>query len=83
MPHIRVNSRKDVRGMRIRWYGQSAFLLSGERSVLIDPFRRPDDARLAARGTIFCFALDGVRCCHLGDFGQPALRPEPQAAIWP
>jgi L-ascorbate metabolism protein UlaG (beta-lactamase superfamily) len=151
MPHIRANSRKDVPQMRIRWFGQSAFLLRGEWSVFIDPFGRPDDERLAARGiefryppiedvtadlvlvthehfdhngvevvggapavlrstagrlespvgevvaiasehddvagtargpnTIFCFSLDGVRCCHLGDFGQPALRPEQRAAI--
>jgi len=24
--------------MRIRWYGQSTFLISGERAVFIDPF---------------------------------------------
>jgi L-ascorbate metabolism protein UlaG (beta-lactamase superfamily) len=30
---------------------------------------------------IFCFTLDGVRCCHLGDFGQSALRPEQREAI--
>jgi L-ascorbate metabolism protein UlaG (beta-lactamase superfamily) len=24
--------------MRIRWYGQSAFLLAGENRVFIDPF---------------------------------------------
>jgi len=136
--------------MRIQWYGQSAFLLAGERTVVIDPFDRPGEA-LAARGlefhyppienvtadlllithehldhnaaqvvggsptvirstagrfesplgevraiasehdgvagtergpnTIFCFTLDGIACCHLGDFGQPALRPEQRAAI--
>ena len=31
--------------------------------------------------TIFRFGLDGLRVCHLGDFGQPALRPEQQQAI--
>jgi len=31
--------------------------------------------------TIFCFTLDGVRCCHLGDFGQGGLRPEQREAI--
>jgi L-ascorbate metabolism protein UlaG (beta-lactamase superfamily) len=135
--------------VRIRWFGQSAFLLTGERSVFIDPFgvleglaekgRRFDyppiegvDADLllvthehadhngveviggspqvlrsiagtrdtpigevvavasehdAAAGTrkgwnsIFCFTLDGLRICHLGDFGQDALRPEQQQAI--
>jgi L-ascorbate metabolism protein UlaG (beta-lactamase superfamily) len=136
--------------MRIRWYGQSTFLLTGERSVFIDPFgnmadalgsrglefryspivgaradlvlvthehrdhnavevvggdpvvirstagrlespvgevvaiaSEHDDVAGTARGpnTIFCFALDGFRCCHLGDFGQPELRAEQRAAI--
>jgi L-ascorbate metabolism protein UlaG (beta-lactamase superfamily) len=31
--------------------------------------------------TIFCFTLDGVRFCHLGDFGQTELRPEQRDAI--
>jgi L-ascorbate metabolism protein UlaG (beta-lactamase superfamily) len=136
--------------MRIRWYGQSAFLLSAERSVFIDPFGVPgpeiaargiefryppiagvtadlvlvthehfdhnavevvggapvvlrstagrlespvgevvavasehDDVAGTARGpnTIFCLTLDALRCCHLGDFGQPALREEQRTAI--
>jgi L-ascorbate metabolism protein UlaG (beta-lactamase superfamily) len=134
---------------RIRWFGQSAFLLAGERSVFVDPFgdmsaaaarglefayppiegvtadlvlvthehgdhnavdvvggspvvvraragrlesplgevvavaSEHDDAAGTARGqnTIFVFSLDGLRMCHLGDFGQPALRPEQRAAI--
>jgi L-ascorbate metabolism protein UlaG (beta-lactamase superfamily) len=136
--------------VRIRWYGQSAFLLGGEKTVIIDPFG-PLDEQAAARGivfdypaiepidadlllithehadhsgadvvtgspevvrstagtfatpvgevvgvasehddvagtargpnTIFRFALGGLRVCHLGDFGQPALRPEQAAAI--
>jgi L-ascorbate metabolism protein UlaG (beta-lactamase superfamily) len=135
--------------MRIRWYGQSAFLLRGERTVFIDPFgpmeglaargmrfdyppidnvdaelllvthehgdhnavdrvggspqvirstagtrdspvgevvavaAEHDDAAGTRRGpnTIFRFALDGLRVCHLGDFGQPGLRAEQTAAI--
>jgi L-ascorbate metabolism protein UlaG (beta-lactamase superfamily) len=31
--------------------------------------------------TIFVFELDGLRVCHFGDFGQPALREEQTAAI--
>ena len=31
--------------------------------------------------TIFVFAFDGLRVCHLGDFGQRALREEQAAAI--
>lgn len=135
--------------MRIRWYGQSAFLLSGGKRVFIDPFgdlgeaarargiefgypaidagadvllvthehrdhnaveavkgdpvvfrssagrfespigeivgvaSEHDDVAGTARGanTIFCFTLDGLRFCHLGDFGQAALRPEQREAI--
>jgi L-ascorbate metabolism protein UlaG (beta-lactamase superfamily) len=31
--------------------------------------------------TIYCFDIDGVRCCHFGDFGQARLRPEQREAI--
>ena len=136
--------------MRIRWYGQSAFLLTGEKTVMVDPFgplgeqakargivfdypaiepiaadvllithehadhnaadvvtgspevvrstagtfdtpvgevvgvaSEHDDVAGTARGsnTVFRFALDGLRVCHLGDFGQEALRPEQARAI--
>jgi L-ascorbate metabolism protein UlaG (beta-lactamase superfamily) len=135
--------------MRLRWFGQSAFLLSGDAGdVMIDPFDGPlarergtdwnypdiegvepdlllithehfdhanqdaidgdpqvirstagsfespvgdvlaiasehDPSAGTERGpnAIFCFALDGVRVCHVGDFGQSALRPEQRDAI--
>jgi len=136
--------------MIVRWFGQSAFLLTGSKRVLIDPFgalgerlaergiafRHPpvegvsadlvlvthehsdhnavdgaegspvvirstagtldspigeivaiasehDDRAGTQRGpnTIFCFTLDDVRFCHLGDLGQHALRPEQREAI--
>jgi L-ascorbate metabolism protein UlaG (beta-lactamase superfamily) len=42
-----------------------------------------DDKAGSERGpnTIFCFELDGVRVCHMGDFGQGGLRPEQVEAI--
>jgi L-ascorbate metabolism protein UlaG (beta-lactamase superfamily) len=135
--------------MRIRWYGQSTFLIIGEQVVFIDPFgvleglvergmrfdyppienveadlllvthehpdhnavevvggppqilrstagtfdspigeviavaSEHDDAAGTERGpnTIFCFALDGLRLCHFGDFGQAELRVEQERAI--
>ncbi|HET6172001.1 MAG TPA: MBL fold metallo-hydrolase [Gaiellales bacterium] len=46
--------------MQIRWYGQSAFLIRGAQSVLIDPFGM-DAATLAARGLRFDYpAIEGV-----------------------
>ena len=38
--------------MVVRWFGQSAFLLSGSNSVLIDPFGDVG-ARVAERGLTF------------------------------
>lgn len=42
-----------------------------------------DEAAGTERGpnTIFVFALDGLRVCHFGDFGQQALREEQATAI--
>jgi L-ascorbate metabolism protein UlaG (beta-lactamase superfamily) len=42
-----------------------------------------DEQAGTARGpnTIFVFELDGLRVCHMGDFGQSALREEQQRAI--
>jgi L-ascorbate metabolism protein UlaG (beta-lactamase superfamily) len=42
-----------------------------------------DGAAGTVRGpnTIFVFELDGVRVCHMGDFGQSELREEQAAAI--
>ncbi len=37
--------------MRIRWYGQSAFLISGESAIFIDPFGAMEG--LAERGIQF------------------------------
>jgi L-ascorbate metabolism protein UlaG (beta-lactamase superfamily) len=137
--------------MRVEWFGQSAFHLSGDRhSVAIDPFgdmsamassrgiqwdypaidgieaelllvthehgdhnaveaiggepavlrstagtlhsplgqvtavaSEHDERAGTERGpnTIFCFTLDGLRVCHMGDFGQSGLRAEQAAAI--
>jgi L-ascorbate metabolism protein UlaG (beta-lactamase superfamily) len=56
--------------MRVDWYGQAAFRLSGEAA---GTERGPN--------TIFVFTLDGVRIAHLGDFGQRSLRDEQADAI--
>jgi L-ascorbate metabolism protein UlaG (beta-lactamase superfamily) len=44
-----------------------------------------DDVAGTQRGpnTIYVFTLGGTRVVHLGDLGQPALRPEQLAAIGP
>jgi L-ascorbate metabolism protein UlaG (beta-lactamase superfamily) len=45
--------------MRIRWFGQSTFLITGERMVFIDPFGDMDV--LAGRGLRFDYPpIEGV-----------------------
>jgi len=45
--------------MRVRWFGQSAFLLRGERSVFVDPFG--DVSRLTSQGIQFDYPpIEGV-----------------------
>src|SRR5262249_62193417 len=51
----RLRADRRSRVMRIRWYGQSAFLLRGEKRVFIDPFGDP--APLASRGIEFRYPL--------------------------
>lgn len=41
-----------------------------------------DGGRKRGENTIFCFALDGIRICHLGDLGH-LLSPAQVAAIGP
>src|SRR6516164_6385727 len=72
--------------MKIRWYDQSEFALEGSKSPIgevVGVASEHDPAAGSERGpnTIFVFTLDGLRIAHLGDLGQPALRPEQVGAI--
>jgi L-ascorbate metabolism protein UlaG (beta-lactamase superfamily) len=47
--------------MRIRWYGQSAFLLDGDQVVMIDPFGADSKATAASMGLKFDYPpIEGV-----------------------
>ena len=69
--------------MEIRWFGQSAFLLRGERSVVVDPFG--DVSVLATRGLQFDYPpIEGVRADvllvtheHVDHSGVEAIEGEP------
>jgi L-ascorbate metabolism protein UlaG (beta-lactamase superfamily) len=56
--------------LHVRWYAQSAFPLSGEVA-----------GTDRGANVIFRVELDGLHVAHLGDFGQPALRPEQREAL--
>jgi L-ascorbate metabolism protein UlaG (beta-lactamase superfamily) len=150
VPEQPFRSGSEAADVRIRWFGQSAFLLvDNSTSVLVDPFgageqvrerglkfeyppidgieadlvlvthehfdhnavevvsgdphvlrstaglldsplgevvavaSEHDDAAGTKRGpnTVFVFSLGAIRVCHMGDFGQAALRPEQHEAI--
>jgi L-ascorbate metabolism protein UlaG (beta-lactamase superfamily) len=46
----------------------------------IESYHDAECGRLRGANTIFCFALDGIRVCHLGDLGH-ALSPDQVKAI--
>jgi L-ascorbate metabolism protein UlaG (beta-lactamase superfamily) len=37
----------------------------------VSTFHDNDGGRTRGRNTVFCFAVDGVKVCHLGDLGHP------------
>jgi L-ascorbate metabolism protein UlaG (beta-lactamase superfamily) len=41
----------------------------------------PEAGTRRGANVVFVFTVDGIRCCHFGDFGQAALRPEQVRAI--
>jgi L-ascorbate metabolism protein UlaG (beta-lactamase superfamily) len=73
--------------VRIRWYGQSAFLISAERKVFVDPFG--DMQGLAERGMQFDYPpIEGVEADlllvtheHIDHNGVEAIGGEQAAAI--
>jgi L-ascorbate metabolism protein UlaG (beta-lactamase superfamily) len=72
--------------MRIQWYGQSAFLISGEQRVFIDPFAGMKEL-VAARGMQFDYPeIEGVEAElllvtheHTDHNGVEAIGGSPQA----
>jgi L-ascorbate metabolism protein UlaG (beta-lactamase superfamily) len=61
----------------------TAGLLDSPLGEIVAVASEHDDAAGTKRGpnTVFVFSLGTVRVCHMGDFGQAALRPEQREAI--
>lgn len=61
--------------MRIRWYGQAAYLLTSDKGprVVCDPYM-PEDRPLRDPGAnaMDRFKLDGIQADHKGDIGCEA-----------
>jgi L-ascorbate metabolism protein UlaG (beta-lactamase superfamily) len=51
-------------------FGPGEYLSRGMEILGIESFHDADDGRQRGTNTIFCFALDGIRVCHLGDLGH-------------
>ena len=58
--------------MRIRWYGQSAFLLAGEKSVFVDPFGDLCSEPVEPREEALHETVGGLRLFHVR---HPVLQP--------
>ena len=45
----------------------------------VPSYHDEEGGRLRGKNTIFCFTMDGIRVCHLGDLGHPLSLPEGEA----
>lgn len=78
--HADHNNVSAVKGQPELVKGSGVHNVKGVAFQGIDCYHDGSSGSQRGRNTIFCFSLDGVRVCHLGDLGH-ALRPEDQAQI--
>ena len=45
----------------------------------VPSYHDEEGGRLRGLNTIFCFTMDGIRVCHLGDLGHPLSQPDGEA----
>jgi L-ascorbate metabolism protein UlaG (beta-lactamase superfamily) len=78
--HPDHNNVASVRGSPRVVKGVGTHRIMGVNFRGIDCYHDDSSGRQRGANTIFCFSLDGIRACHLGDLGHP-LSPETQAEI--
>jgi len=54
------------------------FISHGMDIFGISSYHDSENGRLRGKNTIFCFEMDGVRVCHLGDLGQQLSKAQVQ-----
>lgn len=60
-------------------YGPGEYICRGMKILGIKSYHDAQRGELRGTNTIFCFALDGIRVCHLGDLGHTLSRAQVRA----
>jgi L-ascorbate metabolism protein UlaG (beta-lactamase superfamily) len=60
-------------------YGPGKYICRGMEILGIKSYHDAQRGGLRGTNTIFCFALDGIRVCHLGDLGHTLSRAQVRA----
>ncbi|MDD1750557.1 MAG: MBL fold metallo-hydrolase [Methanothrix sp.] len=63
-------------------FGPGDYISLGMDIIGVKSYHDAQRGKLRGTNTIFCFALDGIRVCHLGDLGH-TLTPSQVKAIGP
>jgi L-ascorbate metabolism protein UlaG (beta-lactamase superfamily) len=64
------NDERAVRGSPQVLRGEGKWKIGGVEIRGVASFHDSEKGSQRGKNTIFCFAIDGVRVCHLGDLGQ-------------
>jgi L-ascorbate metabolism protein UlaG (beta-lactamase superfamily) len=60
-------------------FGPGEYICLGMEILGIKSYHDAQRGKLRGQNTIFCFALDGIRVCHLGDLGHTLSRAQVEA----
>jgi L-ascorbate metabolism protein UlaG (beta-lactamase superfamily) len=60
-------------------FGPGEYTCLGMEILGIKSYHDAQRGKLRGQNTIFCFALDGIRVCHLGDLGHTLSRAQIEA----
>lgn len=60
-------------------FGPGEYTCLGMEIIGIKSYHDEQRGKLRGTNTIFCFALDGIRVCHLGDLGHTLSRAQAKA----
>jgi L-ascorbate metabolism protein UlaG (beta-lactamase superfamily) len=80
--HRDHNYTKSLKGNPVVLNGAGTHETNGVEFRGIATSHDKNQGKERGNNTIFCFAVDGVRVCHLGDLGHALAKPEIEAIGW-
>jgi len=77
--HLDHNNVEGVGGRPLLIKGPGRHTALGLDFLGVPSYHDQEGGRLRGENTIFCFTVDGIRVCHLGDLGHPLSQAQVDA----